>query len=48
MKRILLSFEISIIPDKPYLLSPALFASISLVLFVMAKHKAEYIASENI
>ena len=48
MQRILLQFKIFNIPDKQYILSSALFIPISSVLFVMAKHKTEYITSENI
>lgn len=48
MKRIVIRFKIFNIPYKPYVLNSTLFAPISSVLFVMARHKTEYIPNENI
>ena len=46
MERIVISFKIFNTPV--YVLNPTLFVPISSVLFVMAKHKTEYILNENI
>ena len=48
MERIVIGFKIFNIPYKLYVLNPTLFVPISSVLFVMARHKTEYILNENI
>ena len=48
MERIVIRFKIFNTPDKPYVFNSTLFAPISSVLFVIARHKTEYILNENI